>query len=83
MSGWTQLTPEQQAAAKAAARLIEEEGLQFLMLLFGDDKRGAILGNIEPGDAVRLIDATHAAAKAMAAAGEEAEVEEIAPRRLQ
>jgi hypothetical protein len=67
MSGWSQLTPEQQAAAKAAARAIEDEGLQFLLLLFGEDKRGAIIGNIEPREAVRLIEAAHAAAKAMIA----------------
>ena len=54
---WSQLTLKQQAAAKAAARVIEDEDLQFLILLFGDDKRGAIVGNIEPKDAVRLIEA--------------------------
>ena len=79
-SGWSQLTDQQQAAAKAAARVIEDEGLQFLLLLFGEDKRGAIIGNIEPADAVRLIEAAHAAAKAMVAAS--AEVEEIDQGRL-
>ena len=81
-SGWLQLTDKQQEAAKAAARLIEDEGLQFLLLLFGDDsKRGAIIGNIEPADAVRLIEAAYAAAKAMVAG--EGMVEEIDKGRLQ
>jgi acyl-CoA synthetase (AMP-forming)/AMP-acid ligase II len=73
MSGWAQLTPKQQAAAKVAARVIEDEGLQYLILLFGADKRGAIIGNIEPSQAVSLIEAAHAAAKAMVAAGTEGE----------
>jgi hypothetical protein len=80
-SGWTQLTETQQAAAKAAARVIEDEGLQFLLLLFGDDKRGAIIGNIEPSEAVRLIEALRAAAKAMVAGA--VEVEEIDTGTLQ
>jgi hypothetical protein len=80
-SAWTRLTDEQQAAAKHAARVIEAEGLQFLLLLFGDDKRGAIIGNIEPAEAVRLIEAAHAAAKAMIAAS--GVVEEIDKGTLQ
>ena len=76
-SAWSQLTREQQAAARAAARVIEDEGLQFLLLLFGDDQRGAIIGNIEPSEAVRLIEAAHAAAKAIV------EVEEIDKGTLQ
>jgi hypothetical protein len=80
-SAWTRLTDEQQAAAKAAARVIEAEGLQFLLLLFGDDKRGAIIGNIEPAEAVRLIEAAHALAKAMIAAS--GVVEEIDKGTLQ
>lgn len=80
-SAWTRLTDEQQAAAKAAARVIEAEGLQFLLLLFGDDKGGAIIGNIEPAEAVRLIEAAHAVAKAMIAGS--GMVEEIDKGTLQ
>ena len=81
MSAWTQLTDEQQTAAKHAARLFEAEGLLFLLLLFGDDKRGAIIGNIEPAEAVRLIEEAHALAKAMIAGA--GVVEEIDKGTLQ
>lgn len=62
---WKQLTDKQQEAAKAAARVIEEEGLRFLLLLFGDGKRGAIIGNIEPINSVSLIEDALAAARTM------------------
>ena len=55
-AGWDHLSPHQQDAAKAAARLIEDQGMTYLMLLFGEDKQGAIIANIEPPDAVRLIE---------------------------
>jgi len=61
--GWDLLTPHQQDAAKAAARLIEAQDMTFMMLLFGHDKQGAIIANIEPTDAVRLIEAALTAAK--------------------
>ena len=63
--GWDLLTPHQQDAAKAAARLIEDQGMNFMMLLFGENKQGAIIANIEPGDAVRLIEIALKAAKAI------------------
>ena len=67
--GWDILTSQQRDAAKAAARLIEDQGMTYLMLLFGgerDDtaKQGAIVANIEPTDAVRLIEMALTAAKA-------------------
>lgn len=61
--GWDLLTPHQQDAAKAAARLIEDQGMNFMMLLFGENKQGAIIANIEPADAVRLIEVALTAAK--------------------
>jgi hypothetical protein len=60
---WAHLSPHQQEAAKAAARLIEEAELQFLMLLFSTTGVGAVVGNIEPTDAVRLIEGALLAAK--------------------
>jgi hypothetical protein len=60
---WDMLSPHQQEAAKAAARLIEEAELQFMMMLFSDGGVGAVLGNIEPVDAVRLIEGALTAAK--------------------
>jgi len=80
-SGWTQLTAQQQEAAKAAARVIEDQGMQFLLLLFGEDKRGAIIGNIEPAQAVKLIEGAHAAALAMIEA--QIELEDIERGPLQ
>jgi hypothetical protein len=63
--GWDMLSEQQQEAAKAAARLIEDQGMTFMMLLFGRDKQGAIIANIEPDDAVRLIEMALAAAKSV------------------
>jgi hypothetical protein len=60
---WDMLSPHQQEAAKAAARLIEEAELQFMMMLFSHGGVGAVLGNIEPTDAVRLIEGALMAAK--------------------
>jgi hypothetical protein len=60
---WDMLAPHQQEAAKAAARLIEEAELQFMMMLFSTDGVGAVIGNIEPVDAVRLIEGALMAAK--------------------
>jgi hypothetical protein len=60
---WDMLSPHQQEAAKAAARLIEEAELQFMMMLFSAGGVGAVLGNIEPIDAVRLIEGALMAAK--------------------
>jgi hypothetical protein len=64
-AGWDLLTPHQQDAARAAARLIEDQGMTFTMLLFGQDKQGAIIANIEPHDAVRLIEIALKAAKSI------------------
>jgi hypothetical protein len=63
--GWDLLSPQQQEAARAAARLLEVQDMNFLMLLFGKDERGAILANIEPADAVRLIEMALSAAKSV------------------
>jgi hypothetical protein len=63
---WDMLAPHQQEAAKAAARLIEEAELQFMMMLFSHGGGGAVIGNIEPVDAVRLIEGALTAAKATA-----------------
>lgn len=60
---WDMLSPHQQEAAKAAARLIEEAELQFMMMLFSAGGVGAVIGNIEPCDAVRLIEGALIAAK--------------------
>jgi hypothetical protein len=60
---WDMLAPHQQEAAKAAARLIEEAELQFMMMLFSHGGVGAVIGNIEPTDAVRLIEGALIAAK--------------------
>jgi hypothetical protein len=63
MTAWAMLSPHQQEAAKAAARLIEEAELQFMMMLFSPTGVGAVIGNIEPVDAVRLIEGALTAAK--------------------
>jgi hypothetical protein len=60
---WDMLSPHQQEAAKAAARLIEEAELQFMMMLFSAGGVRAVIGNIEPVDAVRLIEGALIAAK--------------------
>jgi hypothetical protein len=60
---WALLSPHQQEAAKAAARLIEEADLQFMMMLFSAGGVRAVVGNIEPTDAVRLIEGALLAAK--------------------
>jgi hypothetical protein len=60
---WDMLSPHQQAAAKAAARLIEEAELQYMMMLFSAGGVGAVISNIEPTDAVRLIEGALIAAK--------------------
>jgi hypothetical protein len=60
---WDMLSPHQQAAAKAAARLIEEAELQYMMMLFSAGGVGAVISNIEPTDAVRLIEGALMAAK--------------------
>ena len=64
--GWKLLGAEQQMAARVAASLIEDADMRFVMMLFGDDKQGAVVSNIEPADAVKLIEAALMAAKARA-----------------
>lgn len=73
---WDPLTPQQLASAKAAARLIEQENMGFMMLLFSREKTGAIIANIEPADAVKLIE------NALIAAKSTLEVTEIPPDRM-
>ena len=63
MTGWDLLDHEQQAASKAAARLIEDAKLRFVMMLFRDDKIGAVIPNIDPPQAVGLIELALRAAK--------------------
>ena len=62
-SGWVLLTEEQQAAARAAANLITDVELQFVMMLFGEGKQGAVISNIHPNNAIELIEAALKAAK--------------------
>jgi hypothetical protein len=63
MTAWSQLSPHQQEAAKAAARLVEDAELAFVTMLFSSQGGGAVMSNIEPGDAVRLIEGALMAAK--------------------
>jgi hypothetical protein len=65
-TGWMALDEAQQEAGKAAARLVEEAELSFVMLLFADDRVGAVISNIEPANAVKLIEQALKAAKATA-----------------
>jgi hypothetical protein len=55
-TGWDLLTEQQHEAARTAARLVADADMMFLMLLFGEGKKGAILSNVEPEAAVRLIE---------------------------
>jgi hypothetical protein len=65
MSGWVHLTKQQQDAVNAAARIVEDAGMRFVFLLFGDDGQvGALISNIEPADAVPMIDQALKAARA-------------------
>ena len=63
MNRWDHLPKEQQEAASAAARLVEDAGMRFVFMLFGRDGKGAVISNIDPGDAARLIGEAHMAAK--------------------
>ena len=63
MTGWDLLDLDQQAASKAAARLIEDAKLRFVMMLFSGDKVGAVISNIDPPNAVGLIEQALRAAK--------------------
>jgi len=62
MSGWTRLTKEQQDACSAAARIVDAADMRFVFLLFGRDGI-AVISNVEPGDAVPMIDAALKAAQ--------------------
>lgn len=64
-TGWDHLNDQQHEAARAAARVIGEADMTFLMLLFGPDMQGAILSNVEPDNAVRLIEQALTAAKSV------------------
>jgi hypothetical protein len=64
-TGWDHLTEKQHEAARAAARVIGEADMTFLMLLFGPDKQGAILANVEPDDAIKLIEHALLAARSI------------------
>lgn len=63
---WMQLTAEQRQAAELAARIIQAADMQFMMMLFGEGKTGAIVANVDPGAAINLIEAALMAAKATA-----------------
>ena len=71
MTGWDLLDLDQQAATKAAARLIEDAKLTFVMMLFSGDKVGAVISNIDPPNAVGLIE------QALRAAKSQCEIEDI------
>jgi hypothetical protein len=71
MTGWDVMDLDQQAAAKAAARLIEDARLTFVMMLFRDDSFGAVISNIDPPNAVGLIE------QALRAARSQIGIEEI------
>jgi hypothetical protein len=64
MNGWAHLNQQQQDAVAAAARLTEDAGLRFVFLMFTEDGVGAVISNIEPGDAVPMISEALKAAKA-------------------
>lgn len=64
------LNDEQQAAIRQASAILREADLIFIMMLFGEDKRGAIAANIEPANAVRLIETALMAAMATVEAEE-------------
>ena len=64
-TGWDLLNEQQHEAARAAARVIGDADMTFLMLLFGPDKQGAILSNVEPLNAIGLIEQALAAAKSV------------------
>ena len=74
MTGWDLMDADQQAASKAAARLIEDAKLRFVLMLFRDDNFGAVISNIDPPNAVGLIE------QALRAARNQVEVEEIVGR---
>ena len=67
-NGWTRLTKEQQDACSAAARVVEDANMRFVFMLFSREGVGAVISNIEPGDAVPMIDAALEAAKSGVAA---------------
>ena len=71
MTGWDLMDAGQQAASKAAARLIEDAKLRFVMMLFRDDRVGAVISNIDPAQAVGLIE------QALTAARSQCGIEEI------
>ena len=71
MTGWDLLDLDQQAASKAAARLIEDAKLKFVMMLFSGDRIGAVISNIDPPNAVGLIE------QALSAARSQTGIEEI------
>jgi hypothetical protein len=63
-SMWAYLSQQEQDAAAAAARVIEDAGLRFVLLLFTEDNVGAVISNIEPRDAAPRIEQALAAARA-------------------
>ena len=67
------LNDEQQAAIRQAASILREADLIFIMMLFGEDKQGAVAANIEPANAVKLIETALMAAMATVEAEEREE----------
>jgi hypothetical protein len=57
------LSEEQQEAIRQAGRILAVAELGFVMMLFGDGKQGAVAANIDPANAVRLIETALEAAR--------------------
>jgi len=61
---WSNLSDQQRAATDAAATLLDDVGMRFVMLLFSHDGVGAVISNIEPEKSVGLIEQALSAAQA-------------------
>lgn len=62
------LTDEQQAAIHEVSSILRKAELGFVMLLFGEGRQGAVAANIDPANAVWLIENALSAARAVAEA---------------
>jgi hypothetical protein len=75
MRSWKEtLSDEQRAATAAAARLIEDAGMQFVIIAFAESGLGAIVSSLLPPQSAAMIE------KALAAAQGAVAVEEINDR---